>query len=127
LLCGSDSLRWLAADRSSCDSSDLVACRSAGRRLERAAKIQVRSDGWETVASVWGTTYLYQDLSRAKGWVQRMGDSYVLCFYAPEDVYGPGEGIPSGAFPTHFTYRIVGLPPQARLEFREKCALGANN
>ena len=86
------------------------------------AKIQTRTEGSETVASVWGTTYIYQDLNRAKGWLQRENDSYVLCFYAPEDKYGSGDAIPSVAWPTHFTYRIQGLPRQTRLEFREKCA-----
>ena len=91
------------------------------------AKINVRGSSSETVASVWGTTYLYQDLNKAKGWIKRENETYVLCFYAPEHSYGPNDGMPSGAWPTLFTYRIRDLPARAKLVFREKCVPGANN
>ena len=90
-------------------------------------KIQIRWGSSETLASVWGTTYLYQDLRKAKGWIQRENDTYVLCFYAPDHDYGPNDGVPSGAFRTRFIYKIQGLPNQAKLAFREKCLPGANN
>ncbi len=91
------------------------------------AKINVRGNSSETVASVWGTTYLYQDLNKAKGWIQRENGTYVLCFFAPQHSYGPNDGMPSGAWPTLFTYRIRDLPVQAKLVFRENCGPGANN
>ena len=90
-------------------------------------KVQVRGNSSEALASVWGTTYLYQDLKKAKGWIQLENGTYVLCFYAPEHSYGPNDGMPSGAWPTLFTYTIRGLPAQAKLVFRERCFPGANN
>jgi hypothetical protein len=97
------------------------------RDWKELAKINVRVRSSETLASVWGTTYLYQDLTKARGWIQRENENYVLCFYAPEHSYGPDDGMPSGAWPTLFTYTIRDLPAQAKLVFREKCVPGANN
>ena len=95
--------------------------------LSELPKIETLVDGSATLASVWGATYLYQDLSKAKGWLQLEGSTYVLCFYAQEHMYGPNDGMPSGARPTLFVFRIQGLPPQAKLKFRERCVPGANN